>query len=175
MFATTSSTVRRMLVIGVVLSVAALVLLALAPRNVPGRRAGLLQRPGGAPACCNAREARRLAAMQSITPPELVHRHEAAMRDACRPGPFVRAADTSGVVRCAAPLTAPLSATPCVHFRATVTAWIEELRAGTDAHGRPGARWERHDTVVSDHEQGTTFEVLDGDPALALGPPGAPL
>jgi hypothetical protein len=142
-----------MIVIGVVLSVAALVLLALARRN--------------------AGEARRLAATESVTPAELVHRHESAVRDARGAGTFVRAADTSGVVRCAAPLTAPLSATPCVHFRATVTACIEELRAGNDAHGRPGARWERHDTVVSDHEQGTTFEVLDGDAAVAVAPRGA--
>jgi hypothetical protein len=142
-----------MFVLGAVLLIAALVLLVLARRN--------------------AAEARRLAATESVPLPELVRRHAEATRDAPADGTFVRSADTSGVVCCAAPLTAPLSATPCVHFRATVTACIEELRSSTDADGRHSESWERHDTVVSDHEQGTTFELREGAAGVPVAAQGA--
>ena len=141
-----------MIVIGAVLFAAAILLFVLARRN--------------------RGQARLLAATDNLTPAELVRLHREVTSEADVAGAFVQTADTSGQVRCAAPLTAPMSGTPCVHFR-TVRAQIEELRVSTDADGERRERWEREDRVVSDHVQGTAFELLEGDVAVTVQADGA--
>ena len=68
-----------------------------------------------------------------------------------------------------------MSNTPCVYYRATVTAQIEERQTTTDAQGRSSERWVRDDRVVSDTEQGTIFELCGADASVAVSAAGAKL
>ena len=144
-----------MIYIGIALIGAAVVLYVLAQRS--------------------AAKARRITATQNLTPAEILALHAGVVGDADVAGAFTQTVDSSGVVRCGAPLTSPMSNTPCVWFRATVTAQIEELRTSTDSEGRRTQRWERDDRVVSDLSQGTTFELCAGDGAVAVSCDGAKL
>lgn len=121
----------------------------------------------------SAAKARRITATQNLTPAELLALHRDVVGGADVAGAFVQTADSSGTVRCAAPLTAPMSDTPCVYYRATVTAQIEERRSETDSDGHRTTRWERDDRVVSDDERCTTFELCAADGAVAVSGEGA--
>ena len=116
----------------------------------------------------SAAKARRITATQNLTPAELLALHRDVVGDADVAGAFVQTTDSSGAVRCDAPLTAPMSNTPCVYYRATITAQIEERRTTTDADGRRTTRWERDDRVVSDDERCTAFELCAADAAVAV-------
>jgi hypothetical protein len=121
----------------------------------------------------SAAKARRITATQNLTPAELLALHRDVVGDADVAGAFTQTADSSGAVRCDAPLTAPMSHTACVYYRATVTAQIEERRTSTDSQGRRTTRWERDDRVVSDDERRTTFEICAADAAVAVAGEGA--
>ena len=121
----------------------------------------------------SAAKARRITATQNLTPAELLALHREVVGDADVAGAFIQTADSSGAVRCDAPLTAPMSSTPaCTTGRRSPRRSRSGARRPT-AQGRRthalGARRPRRVRRRAAHD----LRALRADAAVAVAGEGA--
>ena len=83
--------------------------------------------------------------------------------------------EVEGQIECDAPLTAPLSGTPCVAYTHTVTREYEEDVTSTDSQGKTETRAERRSETLENQQRRVNFWVRDATGRALIVPEGADL
>lgn len=83
-------------------------------------------------------------------------------------GGFTENAALTGTVRCDRPLVAPLSERPCLYYRMTVRRRYEEQVERRDSDGDIVRETRRGTETMSTQEEGTHFELVDGEHHLPV-------
>lgn len=83
--------------------------------------------------------------------------------------------EVEGVIECEAPLTSPVTGTPCVAYSYTVSREYEEDVTETDAEGRKTTRVQSGSETVESHENKVDFWVRDDTGRTLVRPEQADL
>jgi len=86
---------------------------------------------------------------------------------------FRQLAEVKGKIECAAPLSAELSGTPCVHYSMRVTREFEETTFETDPDGNQIRKTRRGSDTVAENTRSVPFEVVDPSGRIQVDPNGA--
>jgi hypothetical protein len=83
--------------------------------------------------------------------------------------------DIEGLIECDAPLTAPLSGTPCVAYTYSLNREYEEDVTATDAQGKTETRTERHSETLQNEDRRINFWLRDATGRTLVVPESADL
>lgn len=101
---------------------------------------------------------------------QLLQQLHQRVRDTLGAEALAEQCEVAGVIESAAPLTAPLSRTPCVAYRYVVTREYEEEVSHTDSEGKTTTEMRRAAETVSSEERHTEFWVRDPTGRVLVDP-----